>query len=85
MQLIYYLNMKIIGIVVTLALLSLLLVWWINFSLTNSRNQLNVVRQADPSSGQIDINKDPLDYTQEEIDQYEKYLQERSGEVNEAP
>ena len=78
--------MKIIGLLISILLLSLLFIWWINLSLksinktTTTTQQLNEGQDAQTQTG-----SGPIDYSKQKVEDINEASIDRAEEINELP
>jgi len=78
--------MRIAGLLIAVALVSMLFVWWLNLSLKRTNEAVNTVQQIDESQGtQTQPGVGPVDHSRQKVDEFNELNRNRSEEMIDLP
>ncbi len=78
--------MRLIGLLIAIALVSLLFVWWISLSLSRTNKVITTTQQVEESQGtQTQPGVGPIDYSKQKTEEFNEMSEDRSEEINQLP
>jgi len=78
--------MKIIGLLISILLLSLLFIWWINLSLKSTNKTVITTQQLNESQdAQTQTGSGPIDYSKQKVEEFNEASVDRAEEINQLP
>lgn len=78
--------MRIIGLLIAIALVSLLFVWWIGLSLNRANKAMITTQQLEESqSTQTQPGVGPVDYSKQKVEELNEMSEDRAKEINQLP
>lgn len=78
--------MRIVGLLISIALISLLLVWWISRLLNSTDKAVTTTQQLKGGQNiQTQTGSGPIDYSKQKVNEINEKSQERSEEINQLP
>lgn len=76
--------MKLIGLLITIAIVSVLFVWWMNLSVESTSQAMQATSGIEQSTGSA-TNSKPVDYSKQKVEEINESTKERGEEVNQLP
>jgi hypothetical protein len=78
--------MRIIGLLISILLVSLLFIWWVNLSLSSTK-KTNITNQQSNESGdgQTQTGSNPVDYSKQKVEEFNKASEDRAQEIDQLP
>lgn len=78
--------MRLIGILITVVVISLLFVWWVNLAANNTKKTLSDTQNlVGTSSAQESGNIGPIDYSKQKVEEINKKTIENGNKINNYP
>ena len=78
--------MKIIGLLISLLVVSLLFVWWISMFLNRTDKAINTTQQLNEGQNtQTQTGNNPLEYSRETVEKYNEVAEDYAEEINQLP
>lgn len=78
--------MKLIGLLITILLISLIFVWWIGKSVDRTNNAMQTIQQVEGNGEQpVQSNTNPVDYSKQKVEDYNQLQEDRANELNQLP
>ncbi len=78
--------MKIIGLLISLLIVSLLFIWWINLMLSRTDNALDATQQLNGGQDtQTQTGNNPLEYSREKVEEFNEAAEDYADEINQLP
>jgi hypothetical protein len=78
--------MRIIGLLISILLISLLFIWWINLSLKSINETTTATQQLNEGQDvQTQTGSGPIDYSKQKVEEINEASDDRAKEINELP
>lgn len=78
--------MKMIGLLITMLLISLLFIWWMDLTLSSTNKAMTTTQQIEGKENtQTQPGLGPIDYSKQEVERLNEMSEDRAKEINQLP